>query len=95
MCGIKATALAAHCRRLERPFLRFDYFGHGASSGVFRDGSIGRWLEDALAVIDQLTEGPQILVGSSYGRLDRAARRASPSPAHSRAHRHRAGAGFH
>jgi pimeloyl-ACP methyl ester carboxylesterase len=67
MCGIKATALAAHCQQQERPFLRFDYFGHGASSGDFRHGSIGRWLEDALAVIDQLTEGPQILIGSSMG----------------------------
>ena len=61
------TALAEHCRAREQPFLRFDYFGHGASSGDFRDGSIGRWLEDALAVVDQLTEGPQILVGSSMG----------------------------
>jgi len=67
MRGIKATALAAHCRRRDQPFLRFDYFGHGASSGDFRDGTIGRWREDALAVIDCLTEGPQILVGSSMG----------------------------
>jgi pimeloyl-ACP methyl ester carboxylesterase len=67
MNGIKATALAAHCRARSHPFLRFDYFGHGASSGDFRAGSIGRWLEDALAVIDALTEGPQILVGSSMG----------------------------
>ena len=67
MNGIKATALAGHCRTRDHAFLRFDYFGHGASSGDFRAGTIGRWLEDALAVIDRLTEGPQILVGSSMG----------------------------
>jgi len=67
MTGIKAGALAAHCRAGGQAFLRFDYFGHGASSGDFRQGSIGRWLADALAVLDQLTKGPQILVGSSMG----------------------------
>ena len=67
MNGIKATALAGHCRTRDHAFLRFDYFGHGASSGDFRAGTIGRWLEDALAVIDGLTEGPLILVGSSMG----------------------------
>ena len=67
MNGIKATALAGHCRSRDHAFLRFDYFGHGASSGDFRAGTIGRWLEDALAVIDGLTEGPLILVGSSMG----------------------------
>ena len=67
MNGIKATALAGHCRSQDHSFLRFDYFGHGASSGDFRAGTIGRWLEDALAVIDRLTEGPVVLVGSSMG----------------------------
>jgi pimeloyl-ACP methyl ester carboxylesterase len=67
MAGTKAGALAAHCQVSGQPFLRFDYFGHGASSGDFRQGSIGRWLADALAVLDRLTEGPQILVGSSMG----------------------------
>lgn len=67
MNGIKAQALAGHCRARNLPFLRFDYFGHGASSGDFRAGSIGRWLDDALAVIDGLTEDPQILIGSSMG----------------------------
>ena len=67
MGGTKAMALAEHCRARGHSFLRFDYFGHGASSGDFRAGSIGRWAEDALAVIDELTEGPQILVGSSMG----------------------------
>lgn len=67
MTGIKAGALAAHCRARGQAFLRFDYFGHGASSGDFREGTVGRWLADALAVLDRLTVGPQILVGSSMG----------------------------
>jgi pimeloyl-ACP methyl ester carboxylesterase len=50
-----------------RAYLRFDYFGHGESDGEFRDGTITRWREDALAVIDALTEGPLVLVGSSMG----------------------------
>jgi pimeloyl-ACP methyl ester carboxylesterase len=67
MSGTKASALAAHCRDRGQPYVRFDYFGHGASSGDFRAGTIGRWREDALEAIDRLTEGPQILVGSSMG----------------------------
>jgi pimeloyl-ACP methyl ester carboxylesterase len=67
MGGTKANAQADHCRAREQPYLRFDYFGHGASSGDFRAGTIGRWLADALAVIDELTQGPQIFVGSSMG----------------------------
>jgi len=67
MSGIKATTLAAHCRARGQPFLRFDYFGHGASSGDFREGTIGRWRADAIAVLDALTDGPQILIGSSMG----------------------------
>jgi len=67
MTGTKATALQAHCRAHGRAFIRFDYQGHGQSSGVFRDGTIGAWRDDALAVIDELAEGPQILVGSSMG----------------------------
>jgi len=47
--------------------VRFDYFGYGASSGDFRAGTITRWLNDSLAVIDELTDGPLILVGSSMG----------------------------
>ena len=67
MTGTKATALDAHCRAEGRAFLRFDYFGHGASSGDFRQGTIGRWADDALAAIDILTDGPLVLVGSSMG----------------------------
>lgn len=67
MTGTKATALEEHCRRTGRAFVRFDYFGHGQSSGAFEDGTMTRWAEDAVAVIDELTEGPQVLVGSSMG----------------------------
>ena len=67
MIGTKAEVLAAWAERTGRGFVRFDYFGHGESEGRFEDGTIGRWREDALAVIDQLTEGPLVLVGSSMG----------------------------
>ena len=65
--GTKALALAEHCLQRGQACIRFDMFGHGASSGHFEDGSISRWTDDATAVIDHLTEGPQILVGSSMG----------------------------
>lgn len=67
MTGTKAIFLEDCCRRRGQACLRSDYFGHGASSGDFAKGSIGRWAEDAIAVLDALTEGPQILVGSSMG----------------------------
>ncbi|MEJ1990681.1 MAG: alpha/beta hydrolase [Maritimibacter sp.] len=67
MEGSKAVALEAWAKRQGRPFLRFDYSGHGQSSGEFTDGCIGDWAEDARAVIETLTEGPQLLVGSSMG----------------------------
>jgi len=67
MTGSKALALEAYARRSGRAFLRFDYRGHGASSGRFEDGTVGAWAGDAVAVLDALTEGPQILVGSSMG----------------------------
>lgn len=67
MTGTKASALEAFCRARGQAFLRFDYSGHGRSSGDFRDGTIGRWTADALAAFDRATEGPQILVGSSMG----------------------------
>ena len=67
MTGTKAVALEAWAEKTGRAFLRFDYLGHGQSSGRFEDGTIGRWLDDSLAVLDQLTEGPLVLVGSSMG----------------------------
>jgi len=67
MMGTKALYLEELCQRLGLSFVRFDYFGHGLSSGKFEEGTIGRWLEDALFVLDKLTEGSQILVGSSMG----------------------------
>ena len=67
MAGGKAMALEAYARHRGRDFVRFDYRGHGASSGRFEDATIGDWAGDAVAVLDALTEGPQILVGSSMG----------------------------
>ena len=67
MTGGKALRLEAFCRAQGRAFVRFDYLGHGASSGNFVDGTIGRWADDAVSVIDALSEGPQVLVGSSLG----------------------------
>jgi pimeloyl-ACP methyl ester carboxylesterase len=67
MTGTKAVHLEDWARRSGRAFLRFDYSGHGASSGDFTDGCIGDWAEDAEAAIGALTEGPVVLVGSSMG----------------------------
>jgi pimeloyl-ACP methyl ester carboxylesterase len=65
MAGTKALFLEDYCRQHGRAYVRFDYFGHGASSGDFALGTVGRWRDDAISVIDSLTVGPQILVGSS------------------------------
>jgi pimeloyl-ACP methyl ester carboxylesterase len=67
MTGGKAIALGAHCRDRGQQYTRFDYRGHGASGGEFTDATIGDWLNDALLVLDSVTEGPQIVVGSSMG----------------------------
>ena len=67
MGGSKATALDAFCAARGRALLLLDYSGHGASGGAFADGSIGRWRDDALCLIDRLTDGPVLLVGSSMG----------------------------
>ena len=67
MTGAKGAALEAWAQRRGQALLRFDYSGHGQSSGAFRDGTIGRWTDDALAALDRLTHGPQVLVGSSMG----------------------------
>ena len=66
MQGTKALHLEAWAKTQGRAFLRFDYSGHGQSSGAFEDGAIGDWFEDALAAMN-LTQGPQVLVGSSMG----------------------------
>ena len=67
MDGSKATHLHEWASDEGHAYVRFDYFGHGASTGRFRDGTISRWAEDTVKVIDELTEGPQILIGSSMG----------------------------
>jgi len=67
MTGTKALFLQGYCGERRRAYVRFDYFGHGRSSGDFADGTISRWRDDAIAVIDSLSEGPQVLVGSSMG----------------------------
>ncbi len=67
MTGAKALHLQAWAEASGRAFLRFDYSGHGQSHGAFQDGAISDWREDAAAVIETLTEGPQVLVGSSMG----------------------------
>jgi pimeloyl-ACP methyl ester carboxylesterase len=67
MSGTKAVWLEDWARAQGRAFLRFDYSGHGQSAGAFTDGCIGDWAADAMAALTALTEGPQILVGSSMG----------------------------
>jgi pimeloyl-ACP methyl ester carboxylesterase len=67
MTGAKALHLQAWAEATGRGFLRFDYSGHGQSHGAFVDGAISDWREDAAAMIETLTEGPQVLVGSSMG----------------------------
>ena len=67
MKGTKAEALAVWARTQGRACIRFDYSGHGESGGDFQAGTIGRWLEESLAVFDAYAEGPQVIVGSSMG----------------------------
>lgn len=67
MSGTKALALAAHARTSGQGMVRFDYSGCGASGGAFADGSLGRWRDDALAILGNVVQGPVILVGSSMG----------------------------
>lgn len=67
MTGTKAEWLEGFAMRAGLPYLRFDYTGHGASDGAFTDGTIGSWLGDALDAFDSLTDGPQVLIGSSMG----------------------------
>ena len=67
MTGTKAMLTEVFCAEHGLGCLRLDYSGHGASGGAFTDGTIGRWTDDVLVLIDQLTEGPLVLVGSSMG----------------------------
>lgn len=67
MQGTKAAALDAWAAANERACVRFDYSGHGESGGAFVDGTIGRWLEESVAVYRQFCDGPQVVIGSSMG----------------------------
>lgn len=67
MAGTKAAALHAHAEAAGRSFLRFDCSGCGLSGGVFEAGTVGRWREDTLAMLDGASDGPLLLVGSSMG----------------------------
>src|SRR5262245_22459532 len=67
MKGTKAAALDAWAETHGRAMIRFDYSGHGESGGEFADGTIGRWLEECMAVFEACCRGPQIVVGSSMG----------------------------
>src|SRR3954452_1712832 len=67
MRGIKAQALAAWAAEQGRACVRFDYSGHGESTGKLEDGTIGRWLEESRAVFGRFCRGPQVVVGSSMG----------------------------
>ena len=86
MQGTKAAALARFAAEHGRALVRFDYSGHGESKGDFVDGTIGRWLEESLAVFDACCRGPQVVIGSSMGGwlallLARELRRAKAPPA--------------
>jgi pimeloyl-ACP methyl ester carboxylesterase len=67
MQGTKALALDAWAAEHQRACVRFDYSGHGESGGAFIDGTIGRWLEESVAVFEQFCTGPQVVIGSSMG----------------------------
>ena len=87
MKGTKAEALSQWARENGRACVRFDYSGHGESGGDFRHGTIGRWLEEALAVFLNECRGPQVVIGSSMGGwialllLRELRRRKEPAPA--------------
>src|ERR1700736_1813749 len=67
MQGTKALALDAWAAAHQRACVRFDYSGHGESGGAVIDGTIGRWLEESVAVFEQFCTGPQVVIGSSMG----------------------------
>lgn len=67
MQGDKAQALEHFCQTNGVQFTRFDYSGHGDSPGLFEDGTIDQWRDDAIEILDSVCQGPQVLVGSSMG----------------------------
>jgi len=67
MEGAKALALDAFAEAKGRAFLRLDYSGTGSSEGRFEDGTLDRWLDEVVAAIDRLTDGPLFVIGSSMG----------------------------
>ncbi|XP_027724364.1 mycophenolic acid acyl-glucuronide esterase, mitochondrial isoform X1 [Vombatus ursinus] len=67
MNGTKAMAIEEFCKSLGHAYIRFDYSGCGSSEGKFEDCTVGKWRKDVLSIIDDIAEGPQILVGSSMG----------------------------
>lgn len=67
MGGSKAQYLKAQCEKRGQACLLLDYSGHGQSEGLFRDGTIGQWIADAIYLIDHVTKGDVLLVGSSMG----------------------------
>jgi pimeloyl-ACP methyl ester carboxylesterase len=67
MKGTKAAALDGWAAEHGRACVRFDYSGHGESGGKFVDGTIGRWLEESVAVFEGFCAGPQVVIGSSMG----------------------------
>jgi pimeloyl-ACP methyl ester carboxylesterase len=86
MRGTKAQSLDTWAELQGRALTRLDYSGHGESGGGFADGTIGRWLEESLAVFDACCEGPQVVIGSSMGGwlgllLARALAQRPPPPA--------------
>ena len=90
MKGTKAEALDGWAAEQGRACVRFDYSGHGESGGSFTDGTIGRWLEESLAVFESFCRGPQVAIGSSMGgwlalllvrELARRAKAGRPAPA--------------
>lgn len=67
MEGTKALHLESWAQAQGRAFLRFDYSGHGQSSGTFSEGCIGDWAADTIDAVSALTQGPLIVIGSSMG----------------------------
>ncbi|MCD4510457.1 alpha/beta hydrolase [Brucella pseudogrignonensis] len=86
MLGTKAVVLDEWAEKTGHSALRLDYSGHGESGGDFNQGTISRWLNESLTILDKYAEGPQILVGSSMGgwialRMAQELKKAGKSPA--------------